>query len=634
MFALAVLDLPFEAPEHDFQYVDATMKLQTAGPMIALHQQVQPAIVDQGNTSILVSENFFQKNDRYRFEDSVRYDKFLTDDFVAHTLYGGQVVVTNPTSTPQAIDILTQIPQGAVVASGSQETQTIQKQLAAFSTQTYEYFFYFPTAGQFTHFPSHVAAEEKILAVASPITFVVADRPANVDKTSWTYVSQNGSDQQVLDFINEKNILRLNLDKIAFRMKNKEFFARAIQTLRERFVYNHTLWAYAVLHNDTAALKEFIDYETRIVNLCAPYFKSTLLTVDPVDRRWYFHREYRPLVNARIHQVGKTRKILNPEFRGQYLQLMSTLANQAEIDNDYHLVVTYYLLLQDRIDEALAHFNQVDPKQLDSQMQYDYCDAYLDMYRGKPDQAAAKAQKWASYPVDHWRKRFQNVLAQVEEIRGGKTELIDPKDSNQSQTALAAGAESFDFEITARKATINYQNIENVQVNYYEMDIELLFSRNPFAQDDLGGFSMIRPNHSEQVVLEKSTDGKLAKYEFELPAQFKNKNVLVEIVAGDQAKAKPYFANSLAVQIVENYGQLKVTSAAEGTVIPKTYVKVYTRNNAGQVKFHKDGYTDLRGRFDYVSQSNNSLDGIKTYSILILHPEFGAIVRQVKPPKE
>ena len=35
--------------------------------------------------------------------------------------------------------------------------------------------------------------------------------------------------------------------------------------------------------------------------------------------------------------------------------------------------------------------------------------------------------------------------------------------------------------------------------------------------------------------------------------------------------------------------------------MPGAYVKVYARAAGGGVGFIKDGYTDLRGRFDYVS---------------------------------
>ena len=632
MMAMAVMDLPFEAEDPEVEFADSRMTMVAPNDMIILHQQVQPAVLDRGNTSVLVSENFFEKNDRYRTENGVRFDKFINEEFVVHALYGAQVVVTNPTSTPRMIDILTQLPAGAVLASGSQETQTIQKKLDAFSTQTYEYYFYFPAAGKFDHFPAHVSAEEKVLAVASPVAFLVTDKPRELDRTSWQYVSQNGEAADVVDFLNRNNVLGLNLEKIAFRMHDKEFFRRVISTLRNRLVFNRTLWSYSVKHNDAQALREFLDNEAKVAQWCRPKFESQLVKLDPVDRRWYYHREYQPLINARAHQVGKQRTILNPVFRQQYLMLMTTLAHQSRLSNDDHLVVTYYMLLQDRIEEAMAHFARVDSTQLNSQMQYDYCDAYLDMYRAKPEEAARKAEKWVSYPVDHWNQRFRNIIAQVEEIRGGATQVVNKKDTVQNQTMAASAAESFEFDVTERTVNIKYQNIDKLTVNYYQMDIELLFSRRPFAQDDLDGFSMIRPNQTSQIKL-ASKPGELMSHQFELPAALANKNVLIELVAGDQAKSKPYFANQLTVQMVEKLGQLKVMGL-DGKSIPKAYVKVYHRTANGQVKFHKDGYTDLRGRFDYVSQSNNPLDGIQKYSILIMHPELGAVIRDANPPRE
>ncbi len=630
MFALAVLDLPEKANEQKFDYADGSMTLTADGPMIAFHQQVRPAILNRGNTTILISENFYQKNDRFRHEDGIQYDKFIIDKFLAHTLYGGQVVITNPTSTPSAIELLVQIPKGSVAASGSQETRTIQMQLDAFSTKTFDYYFYFPTAGNFGHYPAHVSSDEKVLAVADSVQFNVTDEPAALDKTSWEFVSQNATADEVMDFLSEHNVLRLDLSQIAFRMKDSEFFKRVINALRNRYVYNHVLWSYGIKHRDQQASKEFLEHEDRICNNVGAYFASPLLTVRPFERLWYQQREFSPLVNARFHQLGANRKILNPQFYEQYHRLMDILSCRNQLSSEDHLVVTYYLLLQDRIDEALKHFERVKQDELDTKMQYEYCSAYLDMYLEKPDDAAAKAQKWASYPVDLWRNRFKNILAQVEEIRGGATSVIDEENNAQKQTELAAKAASFDFDIESKKILIKGQNLSDVTVNFYEMDIELLFSRSPFAQDNFDGFSVIRPNITRAVKL----DADKAIQEIEIPAELDNKNVLVEIEAGDQVKSKPYFANSLAVQTIERYGQLRVTETATSKAVPKTYVKVYARSHDGQVRFHKDGYTDLRGRFDYVSQSNNPLDDVAEYSVLVLSPDYGAIIRQVAPPAE
>lgn len=633
MFALAVIDLPMKGPEQNLDYADAKMTFTSTGPTIAFHQQVENAIVDRGNTTILVSENFFDKKDRYRFEDGVRFDKFISDEFHAHTLYGGQVVITNPTSTPRAVELLIQIPEGAVSCSGSPQTKTSQLDLEAFSTKTYEYAFYFPTAGKFKHYPAHVSADEKVLAIAEPVSFAVTDQPAKVNKDSWAYVSQNGSEDQVIEFLNQQNILRLDLDRIAFRMKEESFFLRALKTLRNRFGYNHLLWSYSLKHNDRDALREFLSHSDPVTSECGPYLETELLTLNPVERNWYQHREYWPLINARAHQLGPQRKILNPSFLSQYQDLMNVLAHRQVLDNDDHLVVTYYMLLQDRIETALQHFDNTKADSLASNVQYAYCDAYLDIYREKPEVAASKAAAWADYPVDHWRNRFKNILTQVEEIRGGTVETVDEKNQTQKQTELAAKSESFDLEVNSGAVSLNFQNLKEIQVNFYEMDIELLFSRSPFAQDDLDGFSMIRPNVSQRITLNPEEDGK-GSHELKLPKELENKNLLVEVVSGDQAKSQPYFANSLDVQMVENYGQLQVSNKSDKQTLSKTYVKVYARMNDGTVSFHKDGYTDLRGRFDYFSQSNNPSDGIQKLSVLILSEQHGAAIRQVKPPKE
>ena len=641
MLALAVLDLPFEEPEQEFEFADNTMTFKAAGPTIVLHQQVKDAIFERGNSTVLVSENFFQKNDRYRYENGVRFDKFVNGDFLAHTLYGSQIVLTNPTSTPMSVELLMQIPSGSMTSSGSRETRTVLMSLEAFSTATFEYAFYFPEEGDFEHYPAHVAAKERVIAVADPVTFKVVDRPAEVDKASWEFVSQDGTNDDVIDFLNRENILRLKLDAIAFRMKDKAFFTRAIETLRSRCAYDNVLWSYAVKHDDPVAINEFLSHAEKLISQCGTYFQSDLLSIDPVERNWYAHKEYSPLVNARAHQLGATRKILNPEFAGQYNRLLDVLSNRRKLTDDDQLVIAYYLLLQDRIEAAMQHFEKVSRANLDSKLQYDYCDAYLDLYRSDPKSAAEKAAVWADHPVPRWANRFKQILAQVDEINGASTKTVDPKDNAGAQTEMAARAASFDFKVESGVAKINFQNLDELTVNLYEMDVELLFSRSPFAQDNLDGFSLIRPNFSQQVALNKETDnaetqidGVKRMHEFELPAEMQNKNVLVELVGGDQTRSIPYFAHSLDIQVVEKFGQLKVSEASSAKPVAKTYVKVYAKLADGKVVFHKDGYTDLRGRFDYVSQSNTSLDGIVKFSILMMSENQGAVIRQALPPIE
>ena len=82
-------------------------------------------------------------------------------------------------------------------------------------------------------------------------------------------------------------------------------------------------------------------------------------------------------MNARAHRLGSRRKILNNRFFDQYMRLMKILSYRATLDDDDRMAVTTYLLLQDRVEEALASFAAVRPGRLATKLQYDYVDAYL-----------------------------------------------------------------------------------------------------------------------------------------------------------------------------------------------------------------------------------------------------------------
>jgi len=161
------------------------------------------------------------------------------------------------------------------------------------------------------------------------------------------------------------------------------------------------------------------------------------------------------------------------------------------------------------------------------------------------------------------------------------------------------------------------------------MDVELLFSRNPFVQKYSSQFSYIIPNDQQIVKLPK---GKTT-HTLSLPEELHNENVLVEITGGGLTKSQAYYSHSLAIQVIENYGHLRVTNGSTGKPIPKTYVKVYARRQDGTIKFYKDGYTDLRGRFDFTSLNTNELDFVDRFAVLVMSEEHGAVVREAAPPK-
>jgi hypothetical protein len=630
MFALAVLDLPFTAAKHDSKFDAGKMTFTPADRLIAFHEEVRPAAAAGAKVQILVSQNFYRNGDRYRDENGERHDKFITGEFVVQTAYGCQVVVTNPTPSRQRLSVLVQLPVGSLPLANGQPTRSVLLDLEPYRTQTIDYLFYFPWAGRFAHFPVHVAKNEALVASAAPFAFDVVDKPSKLDTGSWEYVSQNGNNEEVLAFLNRENVHALDLDKIAFRMRDKAFFEAAIALLQARHAYQPTLWSYGLYHNSLPSLREYLLHAEQIVAECGGPIVCTLLTIDPVARHQYEHLEYKPLVNARAHSLGQRRQIVNGRLLEQYHRFMKLLGYHKQLSDDDQLAVAYYLLLQDRIEEAMAAFAQVNADKVTTKLQYDYCAAYLDLYSDEPRNVRVIAGKYANHPVDRWRNAFGAIANQLDEIDGKGTKVADTEDRTQRQGGLAASEPGFEFTLTGKTVNLSWQNIDTARVNYYLMDVELLFSRNPFVQQSGGQFSSIRPNATRELKLPAGH----TRLALNLPDDLARRNVLVEIIAAGKNRSLPYYANAMDVRLTENYGQLRVTDSGSGKALPKVYVKSYVRLANGQVKFHKDGYTDHRGRFDYASVSTPENAAPQRYAILVLSDEHGAMIREAAPPQQ
>src|SRR4029077_11143469 len=147
-FALAVLDLPFEPGKHDVKFDQGKMTLTPGGPVVAFHEEVRPAAAPNGRVPVLVGENFYRHGDRFRDENGEKVDKFVTGEFLVHTAYGCQVVVTNPTSSRQRLTVLVQLPVGAVPLAGGRFTRSVPVDLEPYRTQTIDTLFYFPRPGR------------------------------------------------------------------------------------------------------------------------------------------------------------------------------------------------------------------------------------------------------------------------------------------------------------------------------------------------------------------------------------------------------------------------------------------------------------------------------------------------------
>ncbi len=628
MLALAVLELPFKAAVHGEKVDGLSYTLQPGSPVLLFHREICEGARETLPGGVLVAQQFFRADDRERIENGERFDKLVTDEFLPHVVYGAQVVLTNPTGSRQKLQVLLQIPMGAMPVNSGFYTRGVYVALEPYSTQTQEYFFYFPATGDYPHYPVTLARNDKVVGSAAPFTFHVVAKLSKIDTTSWAWISQNGTEDEAFAFLGTANLHRIDLDEIAWRMKDPAYFKKVTALLEARHLYANTLWSYGVLHNDPATIREFLRHHD-FADRCGLWLVSTLLALDPVERFDYQHLEYAPLVNPRAHAVGAKRTILNACFREQYQRYLKVLSYKPKLDAADTLAVAYYMTLQDRVTEALDWFSRVDRKAVPEQLQCDYLGAYLAFCKGDIETARKLAKGHADEGVDRWRDRFAQVLSQLDEIGGGAAAKADQEKRDEAQAALAATEPVLEMQVEAGRIRFDTRNLKECTLNFYPMDIELLFSRSPFLQEGAAQFSYIRPVLSRTLVLPAGQNGLTV----DLPPEFKAKNVMVEALAAGVRKTQAYYANTLKVQMIESYGQLVVTHAETAKPVPGAYVKVYAKMADGTVKFFKDGYTDLRGRFDYVSLNTNELENSQRLAVLVLSDTLGAVVREAPPPK-
>lgn len=624
MFVLSVLDLPFKAEEIKTEFKDDQMELTSTSDLILFHREIEKQ-ENEGNSNILIKQQFFDSLDRYKGNSNAKVEKYVTKEFLTGRVYGAKIIISNANASTMKLEILQQIPQGSIPVNNSQNTMTNFLTLNPYETKTLEYFFYFPTTGTFKHFPVHASAEGILSSYDTPFTFNVVEKASEIDETSWLHISQNASDDQVLSYLKGANLHLIKLPLTFWRLKDSKFCQKFLEVLKMKNFYNNQAYSYALKHDLAVYSKEFLKY-SNIANTVGPFIESPLLSVNPVERFKYEFKEYSPLVNARTYQLGKKRSIANRSLLSQYNKYMHYMSYKSIHSDSDKLTQSYLLLLQDRISEGIELFNKVNRDQISEKMQYDYMQAYIYFYLEEPEKAANIALQYTNSPVIKWQSKFKNILSQIQEIKGNEPNAIQTENRNETQNSLAAKEAIIEFEINKNTINAFVKNLDEVTVNYYPMDIELLFSRKPFIESGQSDFSIIKAKYTEQ---KKVTGSEL---NFDIPDSIKDLNVMVEISGKGLSASKAYFSHNMKTAISQNYGILQVINPSQKP-LSKVYVKVYSKDVNGNIRFHKDGYTDLRGKFDYVSVNSDSSAPIESFSILLLSDDHGAMIKEAKPPK-
>ena len=628
--ALAFLDLPFEAESPEIVLDDTHLTVTPRSHALAARSRIVAIAAPAARSAVLIGQSYFRGDDRYEWDGAENREKYVTGELLAGVVYRCHVVVTNPTSARQKLDVLLQIPRGAIPVDTGFFTRTTPLDLEPYGTESVDYGFYFPRPGRWSHFPAHVTRAGELLAWAEPRELEVVTEPSSVDQTSWSYVSQHGSVEDVLAFLDRTNLGRIDLGRIAWRMHDRSAFERVTACLSARHTYHDGLWRYSLAHHDRLRASEWLRQQESFVREAGPALQQelALIELDPVERSWYQHLEYSPLVNARAHQLGAKRRILNDALASQYRSFLEVVAHRTRATNDDLLAAAHYLLCLDRIDDALRILPRIEGASVSGPMQYAYVAAYTASLQGDLAEARRLAAPWLDHPVDRWRNRFAALAAMLDEAAGGQVAaILDQDDRSQRLHDSASREPALDLVAERGVITLHHHAVERCELRFYRMDVELLFSRQPFVQGDVERFSWIEPGLVQAVAL--GSDGRTA---VPIPPALGGSNLVIEVVAAGVRKAVAHYAHDLGVQVAQAFGQVRVLRASTQAPLPATYVKVYARQSGGQVAFYKDGYTDLRGLFDYATLSTDDLDRAERFALLVSSSDAGATIVETTPP--
>lgn len=625
--ALALIELPFTAAVPAITARGAGVELRAGSHALAAVAALAD-IAGPPLDQILVGQSYFRADDRWEWDGAEQREKYVGGELLAGVVYQCQVVVTNPTSRVQRLAVLLQIPAGAIAVGGGVATRTHRVELSPYATSSIEYAFYFPLAGDVGHYGAQITRADELVAAVPPRTLRVVREPTTVDTASWSHVSQRGSLDEVVAFLSTHNLGRLELARVAWRLRDRTAFDRILGALAARHVHDGTLWAYALLHGDRARAAEWLAHQDDFLAAAGPELDGGLVPLEPIARGLYQHLEYAPLINARAHRLGQRRTVLNDGLALQWRAFLERVASRRAPAGADWLAAAHYLFTMDRPDDAARALSHARGETA-AALQHAYLAAYDAAARGDVDTARAQAAPHAGHPVDRWRHRFAALLAMLDEVAGkAPAAEVGARDHRErTLDALAGRQPSLAAEVIGRELILTHAHLERAQVRYYRMDVELLFSRQPFLAAATDRFSFIAPGETADVEL--APGGRTV---VRLPDSMAQGNLVIEAVAGAQRASVTHFANDLAVLVMAPYGQIQVRRASSGVALPATYVKVYARMHGGAVQFFKDGYTDLRGRFDHATLSTSDLDDVERFALLVLHDGAGALVLEADPP--
>merc|ERR550534_1727710 len=166
-------------------------------------------------------------------------------------------------------------------------------------------------------------------------------------------------------------------------------------------------------------------------------------------------------------------------------------------------------------------------------MIYDYVKVYLSFHDGSQDKHVDTVKKYANMNLPFTvKKRWEDILEQISHSKRTSKNNKDPTYSDdiflkQQEEAKRKAAQPFlDFtpqDDGSHTIVIEHRNIPSITINFYRTDLELMFSMQPF-QDENVSYRLMMPNLSQTISLMEKGEIRNGETVIQLPDLLKKEN--------------------------------------------------------------------------------------------------------------
>jgi len=263
-------------------------------------------------------------------------------------------------------------------------------------------------------------------------------------------------------------------------------------------------------------------------------------------------------------------------------------------------------------------------------MVYNYFKVYISFLGEDPAASGDIAEQYVNQPLPAGLKAvWRSVLETLAEMKDPTiSNSIFLEEEERKKQEAAQPAMSFKFLKNQHSIEITYRNISSVTVNYYATDLEVLFSAHPFQESNTS-YKLMIPNATQIIDLEADSNTKVVA----LPEEARDANTILELKSGVLCQTELYNDNQLEVCLAEDEGELRVIHKKSKEPIESAYCKVYGMSLLSRKsEFFKDGYSDIRGRFNYRELSTDQLRQVSRLSILVQTESLGSVIKECDMP--